>query len=134
MRVSNAADRRLTKLDSIRLRKFIAAGNAAPQLEDVLDDAQVVPGPAIPPDVVTMYAKFVVRDLATGQRQVRVICYPKDADASRGSISVLSPAGMALLGLAAGATGRWQGPAGAECAAQVEEVLFQPEAAGDYVT
>ena len=68
MRVSNAADRRLTKLDSIRLRKFIAAGNAAPQLEDVLDDAEVVPGPAIPADVVTMYAKFVVRDLALARR------------------------------------------------------------------
>ena len=133
MRVSNAADRRLTKLDSTRLRKFIAAGNA-PDLEDVLDDADVVPGPAIPADVVTMYAKFVVRDLATRQRQVRVVCYPKDADASRGYISVLSPAGMAMLGLAAGATARWQGPAGAECAAQIEEVLFQPEAAGDYVT
>jgi regulator of nucleoside diphosphate kinase len=133
MTVSHGIDRKLTKLDSIRLLKFIATG-AAPQLAEVLDDAEVLPGPAIPADVVTMYAKFVVRDLATRQRQVRVICYPHDADPAKGYISVLSPAGLALIGLPTGGIGEWRGPSGAQGAARIEEILFQPEAAGDYLT
>lgn len=133
MQTSTAFDRQLTKLDAVRLLKLIGSG-AAPKLADILDEAEVVPGPAIPRDVVTMNAKFIVRDLATGQRQVRVLCYPEDADPAQGRISVLSPAGVAMLGLPAGATAHWHGPAGAACGARIEEVLFQPEAAGDFVT
>jgi regulator of nucleoside diphosphate kinase len=133
MSTSTAFDRQLTKLDAGRLLKFIGTG-AAQDLADLLDEADVVPGPAIPADVVTMNAQFIVRDLATGQRQERVLCYPEDADPAKGRISVLSPAGVAMLGLPVGATARWHGPAGAECAVRIEEVLFQPEAAGDYVT
>jgi regulator of nucleoside diphosphate kinase len=47
---------------------------------------------------------------------------------------VFSPAGMALIGLQAGDTARWTGPDGEESLANVERILFQPEATGDYVT
>jgi regulator of nucleoside diphosphate kinase len=132
MRPLQAVERKLTELDFTRLRKFTAAG-AKPQLHDLLDDAEVVPPTAIPTDVVTMYAKFVVRDLKRQRRQVLVICYPSDADPAKGCISVLSPAGMGLLGLAEGAIARWIGPGGEESVVQIEGVLFQPEASGDYV-
>lgn len=131
MHVSNYGERKLTELDFTRLMKLIAAGS---QLADMLDEAEVVPGPAIPADVVTMYAQFVIRDLKMQRRQMLVICYPQHADAAKGCVSVLSPAGMGLLGLPVGAIARWVGPGGEESVAQIEEILFQPEATGDYVT
>jgi len=133
MHVSNLGERKLTELDFTRLNKLTAAG-AMPQLADILDEADVVPAQAIPADVVTMYAQFVIRDLKLQRRQVLVVCYPADAEPAKGFVSVLSPAGMGLLGLPVGALARWVGPGGEESVAQIEGILFQPEATGDYVT
>ncbi|MDB5900829.1 MAG: transcription elongation factor GreAB [Ramlibacter sp.] len=133
MNPSNFGERKLTELDFTRLKKFTAAG-AMPQLEEILNEADVVPSSAIPPDVVTMYARFVIRDLRVHRSQILVVCYPADAEPGKGHISVLSPAGMSLIGLPAGAIGRWARPGGDESVAQIEKILFQPEAAGDYVT
>jgi regulator of nucleoside diphosphate kinase len=133
MRAPHSGERKLTDLDFIRLRKFTAAG-AFPQLAAILDDAQLLPPRAIPPDVVTMNARFVIRDLTLLRNQVLAVCYPANADASTGSISVLSPAGMGLIGLSIGAIATWAGPGGEETMARIERILFQPEATGDYVT
>ena len=133
MRASNFGERKLTELDFTRLMKFTAAG-AMPQLADLLDEAEVVPARAIPADTVTMYAQCVVRDLKLQRRQILVICYPSDAEPGKGYISVLSPAGMGLIGLPVGALARWVGPGGEENVVQIEGILFQPEATGDYVT
>ena len=133
MRTSNYGERKLTELDFTRLRKLTAA-NAMPQLLDLLDEADVVPPRAIPPDVVTMYAQLIVRDLKMQRRQILVVCYPADAEPAKGFISVLSPAGMGLIGLPVGATATWRGPGGEESVFQIERILFQPEATGDYLT
>jgi regulator of nucleoside diphosphate kinase len=133
MRALNSGDRKLTELDFIRLKKLTTAGRF-PQLADVLNDAELLPSRSIPPDVVTMNARFVIRDLKLQRRQILEVCYPPGADPARGSISVLSPAGMGLLGLSIGAVARWVGPAGEETVALIERILFQPEATGDYVT
>jgi regulator of nucleoside diphosphate kinase len=133
MRPSNLGERKLTELDFARLTRYTAAG-AMPQLHALLDEAEVVPAKAVPADVVTMYAQFVIRDLKMQRRQILVLCYPADAEPAKGYISVLSPAGMGLIGLSVGALGRWVGPGGEESLAQIEGILFQPEATGDYVT
>jgi regulator of nucleoside diphosphate kinase len=131
MHASNHGERRLTELDFTRLKKF-TSGGALPQLVELLDEADVVPAQSIPGDVVTMYAQFVALDLKLHTRQVMVVCYPGDAEPAKGYISVCSPAGMGLIGLPAGAIARWSGPAGEESLVQIERIVFQPEAAGDY--
>ena len=133
MRPSNLGERKLTELDFTRLNKLTAAG-AMPQLADILDEADVVPAQAIPADVVTMYAQFVIRDVKVQLRQILALCYPPDAEPAKGFVSVLSPAGLGLIGLPVGSLARWVGPGGVESVAQIEEILFQPEATGDYVT
>ena len=52
----------------------------------------------------------------------------------QGFISVLSPLGASLLGLRVGDVAQWRTPRGEERMARVVEVLFQPEASGDYTT
>jgi len=133
MHTPNFGERKLTELDYTRLKKLTAA-NVTRQLDDLLDEADVVPARAIPPDVVTMYAKIVIHDLRLQRRQVVVVCYPADAEPAAGFISVLSPAGMGLIGLPVGSIARWSGPSGEESLVEIEGVLFQPEATGDYVT
>lgn len=133
MRAFNSGERKLTERDFIRLKKLTALGTF-PQLADILNEAELFPPQAIPPDVVTMYAQFVIRDLKLQRRRILVVCYPTDAEPSEGYISVLSPAGLGVIGLSVGAIARWMGPAGEESGAQIDEILFQPEATGDYVT
>jgi regulator of nucleoside diphosphate kinase len=132
MQVLNISERKLTELDFARLNKLVAAG-ATPYLDEMLCDAEVVPSQAIPADVVTMYAQFSVSDMKSPRQQTFVLCYPRDAEPAMGFISVLSPAGMALIGLPVGALATWTGPNGEESAVRIEGILFQPEASGDYV-
>jgi regulator of nucleoside diphosphate kinase len=47
---------------------------------------------------------------------------------------VLSPVGMSLIGLRLGATAKWRTPGGEEGSAQIAEILYQPEASGEYTT
>lgn len=133
MQTHHTEERKLTELDFTRLNKLVATGTT-PHLDEMLHDAEVVPSKAIPANVVTMYAKFVVRDTKLQREQKFVLCYPHDAEPGEGFISVLSPAGMALLGLPVGALATWAVPSGKENTVRIEEILFQPEASGDYVT
>jgi regulator of nucleoside diphosphate kinase len=125
--------RQLTALDFARLRK-VASFGAQPALAELLDEAEVIDSRQVAPDIVTMYAQVEVEDLGTRGRQTLVVCYPADAEPARGSITVLSPVGLALLGLPVGAVARWRAPGGRENAARVAAILFQPEASGDYLT
>lgn len=126
-------ERTLTELDHARLSRLASTRSDA-QLADVLDEAQVVPSPAVHADVVTMHSRLIVQDLGLRRRQVLEVCYPPQADAASGRISVLSPAGRALIGLRVGDTASWQGPGGEAARVRIEQLLFQPEATGDYLT
>jgi regulator of nucleoside diphosphate kinase len=126
-------ERKLTRVDFARLRRLHAAG-MADGLEDLLAEAEVVDPKDMPADVVTMYAQFEIEESTTRRRQTLVICYPGDAEPSAGYISVLSPVGLALIGLQAGDVARWQAPSGESHSAELLAVKFQPEATGDYVT
>ena len=62
------------------------------------------------------------------------LCYPRDAEPGSGLVSVLSPFGLSLPGRHVGASVRWRSPDGSERRAEVDAILFQPEASGDYTT
>jgi regulator of nucleoside diphosphate kinase len=50
---------------------------------------------------------------------------------AKGKISILAPIGTAVLGYRLGDTIEWEVPAGLKTF-KVEEIVYQPEAAGDY--
>lgn len=134
-------ERVLTDLDHARLTKLATARGSTSlpatvlePLQDLLTDAHVVPSREVGKDIVTVYSQVMVRlPGSTGPSQIS-ICYPVDAALDSGLVSVLSPMGLALLGLTAGQTARWYSPSGQPISAQVEAVVFQPEASGDFVT
>lgn len=137
------AERTLTELDHVRLLNLLnrlqrAAAHGAslsPRwhvIEDMLDASTLVPAREVAPDLVTMNAEVLLQDTRTAERSTLTLCYPEQADAARGRVSVLSPVGSALLGLRVGSVARWVGPSGHETAVEILALRYQPEAAGDF--
>jgi regulator of nucleoside diphosphate kinase len=105
--------------------------NYLTRLKEELESAQIVSSREIPGDVVTMNSQARVRDLKSNEEIVFTLVFPAEADYERGRLSVLAPIGTALLGYRAGETVEWKVPAGVR-RLKIEQVLYQPEAAGDY--
>lgn len=101
------------------------------ELEKELSRAKVVDPKEIPGDVVTMNSQVRIVDLDTEAESVLTLVFPQQADIAAGKISILSPVGTALLGYHAGDAIEWPVPAGTK-RIRIEEVLYQPEASGDY--
>ena len=101
------------------------------QLKSALREAEVTPSETVPHDVVTMNSTFVRRDLRTGQVDRFTLVYPEDASPAEKRISVLSPAGLAVLGARERALVAWADDEEARTA-QIGELVYQPEAAGDF--
>ncbi|WP_028604923.1 nucleoside diphosphate kinase regulator [Ottowia thiooxydans] len=128
----------MTELDHVRIYNLLKrqyGSVSAPQAEELgeaIDNADLVCAQEIGPDIVTMYSKLRVFEVATGEERSITLCYPPDADAATGMISVLSPVGTSLLGLKVGDVARWHVSDGKESALEVRAIEFQPEASGDY--
>ena len=127
----------ITEEDMGRLRELVRQGRATARrdadhlagLDQELSRAEVVASGEISADVVTMHSTVRVRDVDGGRSAVYTIVFPVDADLERNRISVLAPIGTALIGYRAGDLIEWATPGGTK-RLQIEEVLFQPEAAG----
>lgn len=123
------SERVLTELDHQRLRRHAQAHEA---LRDVLDNAELLPSPELPADIVSMNSEVEVLEPGSGRLQRLTLCYPAEADAEQGRISVLSPVGLSLLGRAVGSEARWQAGQGAGGAVHIRALRYQPEASGDF--
>src|SRR4029078_8278102 len=131
-------ERVLTELDHVRLATLSRRGSRdrlarSQSIDAVLDDARVVPSRRVDSDVVTMYSKGLLH-LDDGTERELTLCYPHDAEPQFGLVSVMSPIGLSLLGQQVGATVHWQSPAGSVRSAHLADIVFQPEASGDYTT
>lgn len=100
-------------------------------LKEELDRAHIFQSKDIPSDVVTMNSRVRLRDMSKEDELVYTLVFPRDADMVKGRISILAPVGTAILGYRVGDIVEWQVPAGKRNF-KIEEVLYQPEAAGDY--
>jgi regulator of nucleoside diphosphate kinase len=130
----------ITEFDSRRLRELIDVASEfgdkrileyLDELSDELDQADLVRPEEIPNDVITMNSTFRLQNLDNGEEAVYSLVFPADADSLRGKISVLAPIGTAVLGYRVGDTVEWDVPAGLK-RLTVREIVYQPEAAGDY--
>lgn len=129
----------MTDFDLKRLRELVGVGitfkgkdaEYLRSLETELDRAHVVDSKTIPKDVVTMNSRVRFVDLYTGEERVCTVVFPSDANIEQDKISVLAPIGTALLGYRAGDTIEWRVPSGNK-QVRIEEILYQPEAAGHF--
>jgi len=130
----------ITEFDMKRLRELIAEakrldyrGNEyLESLEAELSRGKLVAPTDVPPDVVTMNSRVSLVDLDTEEEMVYTLVFPPEADITQSKISVLAPVGTAILGYRVGDTLTWQVPDGIR-RLRVKQILYQPEAAGDYL-
>jgi len=101
------------------------------ELFEELKNAVLVEPENIPADVITMNSKVRFKDIEESEDYIFSLVYPEDADTSKGKLSILAPIGTALLGYRVGDKVKWKVPAGIKTFL-VEEVLYQPEAHGDF--
>lgn len=100
-------------------------------LENELVHARLVPSDEVPRDVVTMNSRVRYHDAFSDRIREIVLSYP-DSGSGEGRISVLSPVGVALLGLATGESIDGVMPDGHVHRLTVLDVIYQPEASGDF--
>jgi regulator of nucleoside diphosphate kinase len=101
------------------------------KLETELDRAEIVAPKDIPANVVTMRSQVRLQDLVSGESNTYSLVFPTEADFAKGKISVLAPIGTAILGYRQGDTIEWPVPSGLR-RLKIEELLYQPESAGDH--
>jgi regulator of nucleoside diphosphate kinase len=128
---------RVTEVDSRRLQTLIDGAllretrdtSSVEELERHLGEAEILPSAHIGPDVATMNSEVRVTDLDTGETFGFRLVFPRAANAGAGSISVLAPLGMAVLGRSVGEEITWKVPEGSR-RLRLDDVVYQPERAG----
>ena len=96
-----------------------------------LERGRVVPAVEVARETVTMRSRVRVKELRARESETFTLVYPEEADIDEGKVSVLAPLGMALLGARVGEVVEVKAPGGVR-RFRVEEILYQPEAAGDW--
>jgi regulator of nucleoside diphosphate kinase len=124
----------LTDQDYERLALLVqhSESKSAAALDEELARAQVVPQKEIPKDIVTMNSKIKFIDVNSDRESEITLVYPKDADVTKGQVSILAPVGIALIGLKKGQTIDWPMPNGQSRQLKVTGIIYQPESSGDW--
>ncbi len=128
----------INELDAERIDRLLeqpafASLPIASALNDELDRAQMCAPQDMPANVVTMNSQVKFRDLTTGEVRTRTLVYPAQTTDSSTQLSVMAPVGAALIGLRTGDTIHWELPGGTATHLEVLELIWQPEAAGEYL-
>jgi len=129
----------VNRLDYVRIKNCI---NDAKQIKSInsaeagkllneLNSAKIVEPEAIPSNVVTMNSIVKLSFLNSNKPVQFQIVYPDKADLKNQKISIFSPIATALIGYKVGDEIEWLVPAGLT-QLKIEEIIYQPEAAGDF--
>jgi regulator of nucleoside diphosphate kinase len=127
----------ISSYDKARLLELLgkdpnAAGAAsAADLRAEVERGSEVRPEDVPPDVVTMNTRVRVRDAGSGAVHTFTIVFPSDANPAKGKVSILDALAVALIGCRVGEVVTLS-EGGVERQFAIEEILYQPEAAGDY--
>ncbi len=128
--------RQVTEFDSLRLNTLIAdirspgtpVSPFLDRLQQVLESACTVAPREVADNVVTMNSQVRLKDHKRKDEMNCSLVFPLDAvkgeDAEKRNVSVLSPMGLSILGRRVGDT--------IEGRIHVDQMLYQPEAAGDF--
>ncbi len=130
--------RTLTKNDCERIQRLIedgdgfarTDGNSLESLKDCIVKSRQVEQNKIKPNIVTMNSVFTLKDIGNGKKETYSLVFPKDIDQNENRISVCSRMGAQVLGCSVGTV--IKGAAGINQYLLIEDIVYQPEAAGDF--
>ena len=129
----------VTAVDRMRLEGMVRSlrsigdpfGSHLRELTHVLERAEVVSPTGVGPEVVTMNSRVRASDLETERPETFTLVYHGESGMFDSRLSVLSPMGVAALGVRVGDEIEFPMRRGAR-RLRIEEMLYQPEAAGDF--
>jgi regulator of nucleoside diphosphate kinase len=128
----------VTTVDRTRLQEMVRAlGSVGDpfrshlrELTDRLERAELVSPAGVGPDVVTMNSCVRARDVDGRRPETFTLVYHGESGMFDSRLSVLTPMGVAALGARVGEVIEFPLRRGVR-QLRIEEVLYQPEAAGD---
>ncbi|MGR3525280.1 MAG: nucleoside diphosphate kinase regulator [Paracoccaceae bacterium] len=97
----------INRLESMASSMMRRSPTLAERMMEELARAKLVAPEKLRSNIVTIGSAVTYRDLTSDRIRTVVLCYPEDEDIDQNRISVLTPVGVALLGLSAGATIPW---------------------------
>jgi len=129
----------VSRLDYARITKCIRDAKQfksinkaeAEKLLAELNAAKIVEPQAIPANVVTMHSIVKLSFLNSNKPVQFQMVYPEQANFKEQKISIFSPIATALIGYKVGDVIEWIVPAGLT-KMRIDEIIYQPEASGDY--
>jgi regulator of nucleoside diphosphate kinase len=129
----------LSKNDYLGIQKCIdvarskntVGSNEAENLLNELRSATIVDPHEVPVDVVTMNSIVKIIFLNSNKSMQFQIVYPGAANIKENKISILSPVATALIGYKVSDEIEWIVPSGLT-KIRIEEIVYQPEAAGHF--
>ncbi len=99
-------------------------------IREIMSRSKRVKPKKIKPTVVTMNSQFMLKDLDTGKKEIYTLVYPGEDNSIENSISILSPIGTCVIGCSIGSVIHLN--SGLNRYLVIEDVLFQPQAHGQY--
>jgi regulator of nucleoside diphosphate kinase len=129
----------INRLDYARIKKCI---NDAKQFKSItsieadnllkeLDSAKIMEPESIPSNVVTMNSIAKITFLSNDKQVQFQIVYPDKANLKDNKISIFSPIATSLIGYKVNDEIEWIVPGGLT-KIRIDEIIYQPEATGDY--
>jgi len=129
----------VNRLDYARIKKCI---NDAKQFKSItsieadnllkeLDSAKIMEPESIPSNVVTMNSIAKITFLSNDKQVQFQIVYPDKANLKENKISIFSPIATSLIGYKVNDEIEWIVPGGLT-KIRIDEIIYQPEATGDY--
>ncbi|WP_417270632.1 nucleoside diphosphate kinase regulator [Celeribacter sp.] len=103
----------------------------ADRLLEEIGRARIVAPAKVRDNVVTMGSTVTYRDEMSGQEKTITLVYPEEADITNLCVSVMTPIGVALLGLSEGASFYWDTRDDQRRTLTVLEVTQPPEKTKD---
>ncbi|UTH46726.1 nucleoside diphosphate kinase regulator [Loktanella salsilacus] len=96
------------RLESLAADALLRSPDLGQRLMTEIGRAKLVAPRKLRDDIVTVGSKVTYCDLSTRLVHTVIICYPENVGIEIDAISVVSPVGVALLGLSAGSNISWE--------------------------
>ena len=129
----------ITQFDMDRLMDLIEgvrayakkSNNNLDKLEQELLRGILVEPKDVPRDVITMNSTVRITDMDADEQMTYTLVFPSAANIAENKLSIFAHLGVALLGYRKGDIINWEVPSGRK-KLRVDDVLYQPEAAGQF--
>ncbi|MFH0974245.1 MAG: GreA/GreB family elongation factor [Spirochaetota bacterium] len=128
--------RLITKYDYERIQKVLSFINpfeyyrSIERLKEKFKKAKFIDSRKIKPTVITMNSKFRLKNLGNGMHRDFVLVFPDDSDPKSNKISIFDDIGSEIFAHEKGEVVHLQN--GEDAYYLIEDIIYQPEAAGDY--